>query len=875
MSWMGQTLRRLLFLFRRSQLDRDLAEEMDLHAEMKVRHNIGEGMPVEEARQAANLQLGNLTRLREQSRQSWGFPALESIVQDGRYGLRGLRNSPGFSLIAIATLAMGIGATTAIFSVVNTVLLRPLPYRDSTRLVNLWTVTPMFPEFRMGQSIPNLNDIRSRSHSFESIAAFQPSHAVLTGNGAPERLESAAVTANFFSLFSIRPVLGREMLAEDEQEKSGKVVWLSYGLWQRRYAGNQAIVGKSISLQQGSYVVAGVMPQDFSYPQQTEIWKPLAPAAEQRQNRLSWMFFSIAKLRKNVAPYQAQSDLDHVAAQVAHEDPKEADGIRFSLKLLQSDAIAEDSRRLLLMLLAAVSFLLLIACANVSNLILSRSIQRRREIAVRAALGATRLRILRQLLIESLMLSLAGGVCGLAIATAGVRAFRVFAPQNFARIHEVGVSPSMLVVAFITACVTGIVCGLAPALQSSRSELNLAIKENANSGAGHGRFSLRNVLAVTEVALALVLLTGAALMAQSIVRQLHVDPGFRTDHVLTAKLQLNFEDYQKLDSQRLFIQKLLTALRAEKALGEFGISSVSLMETTSIMSFDPQTVGLNEKPTNVQVRSVSAGFFETIGIRLLKGRFFTDRDGDGAPKAIVVNQAMAHRFFAGKDPVGRMLKVDSDSKDQYEIVGVVSDTRDISPGLQARPQIYFSLLQDPARSLYFVVRGPGDTASLAPLLQKTVWSVNKDMPLTDVKTMEQAISATVSEPEFHTWLLIAFAAVGLLLTLIGIYGVMSYSVSQRAHEIGIRAALGAKPHSVLRLVLGHAAKLAMIGAMVGLVGSWVLMRFLGSQLYEIKPGDPITLAGAACAMLAVALGASYIPARRATKVDPMVALRYE
>jgi predicted permease len=875
MTWVRQTLRKLLFLLRRSQLDRDLAEEMRLHAELKARENVIKGMPVEEAHSAAKRQLGNLTQQREESRQHWGFPSLESILQDARYAVRGLRNSPGFSLVAITTLAMGIGATTAIFSVVNSVLLRPLPYKDSTRLVDLWTVTPMFPDFHMGQSILNLNDIGSRSHSFESIAAYQPSHAVLTGNGAPERLESAAVTANFFSLFSTHPVLGREMLSEDEQEKSGNVVWLSYRLWQRRYAGDQAIVGKKVSLQQGPYIVAGVMPDGFSYPEQTEIWKPLVTTAEQRQNRQSWMFFSIAKLRKNVTPHQAQSDLDHIAAQVAHDNPKEAEGIRFSLALLQSDAVAKDSRNLLLMLLAAVGFLLLIACANVSNLILSRGIQRQREIAVRATLGATRLRILRQLLIESLMLSLAGGICGLAIATAGVRAFRLFAPQNFARIHEVGLSPSILISAFIIACFTAVVCGLAPALHASRPDLNLAIKENAKSGEGHGRFSLRNVLAVTEVALALVLLTGAALMAQSIVHQLHVDAGFRTDHVLTAKLQLNLADYQKLDSQRLFIQKLLTALRAEKALGQFGISSYSLMESSSNMSFDPQTLGLNEKPTNVQVRAVSAGFFETMGIRLLRGRFFTDRDGDGAPYSIVVNEAMAHRFFAGKDPVGRMLKIDSDSKDQYEIVGVVSDTRDVRPSLQARPQIYFSLLQDPARSLYFVIRSQGDTASLAPLLQRTVWSVNKDMPLTDIKTIEQVVSATVSEPKFHTWLLIAFAGVGLLLTLIGIYGVISYSVSRRTHEIGIRAALGAEPQTILLLVLNQGAKLAFAGAIIGLIGAWALMRFLSSQLYEIKPGDPLTLISTALLMLMVALGASYIPARRATRVDPITALRYE
>ena len=382
MTWVRQTLRKLLFLLRRSQLDRDLAEEMRLHAELKARENVIQGMPVEEARFAAKRQLGNLTHQREQSRQHWGFPSLESVFQDVRYGVRGLRNSPGFTLIAIATLALGIGATTAIFSVVNTVLLRPLPYKDSTRLVHLWTVSPMFPEFHMGQSIPNLNDIRSRSHVFESIASYQSSTTALTGNGAPERLSVAPVTADFFSLFSVHPILGRGMLPQDEFGKDGNVVWLSYGLWQRRYAGDQNVAGRTISLDAKPYVVAGIMPKSFDFPEETDVWKPLLLSAEQKQNRSMWMYYTLAKLKPGISLAQAQSELNNIAAQVSRENPKDAEGISFSLKLLQDDAVTKSSRNLLLMLLTAVGFLLLIACANVSNLILSRGVQRQREIAV-------------------------------------------------------------------------------------------------------------------------------------------------------------------------------------------------------------------------------------------------------------------------------------------------------------------------------------------------------------------------------------------------------------------------------------------------------------------------------------------------------------
>ena len=762
MTWVRQTLRKLLFLLRRSQMDRDLAEEMRLHAELKARENVIQGMPVEEARFAAKRQLGNLTQQREQSRQHWGFPSLESVFQDVRYGVRGLRNSPGFTLVAIATLALGIGATTAIFSVVNTVLLRPLPYKDSTRLVHLWTVSPMFPEFHMGQSIPNLNDIRSRSHVFESIASYQSSTTALTGNGAPERLSVAPVTADFFSLFSVHPILGRGMLPQDESGKDGNVVWLSYGLWQRRYAGDQNVAGRTISLDAKPYVVAGIMPKSFDFPEETDVWKPLLLSAEQKQNRSMWMYYTLAKLKPGISLAQAQSELNNIAAQVSRENPKDAEGISFLSKLLQEDAVAKSSRNLLLMLLTAVGFLLLIACANVSNLILSRSIQRQREIAVRAALGASRLRIVRQLLIESLVLSLAGGLCGLAAAMGGVRAFRLLAPHDFARLHEVTVSPWMAAIAFIIASVTGIICGLAPALHASRADLNLTIKENTTAPAGKGRFSMRSILAVTEVALALVLLTGAALMAQSIVRQLRVDAGFRTDHLLTAKLHLNLTNYEKDDAQRIFIQKLLDALRAQPGLGQVGISNTGVMEGTSLMSFDPTVSGLSDKFETIQVRSITPGFLETMGIRLLAGRFFNDRDANGAPRVMIVNEAMVRRFFAGKNPVGRTLRISSDSKDQYEIVGVVSDTRDIRPGLPARPQIYFSLLQGPMRSLYVVLRSPVDSTSLTSLLQASVWSVDKDLPITNVKTMAEVVSATISEPKFHTWLLTAFAGVGLV-----------------------------------------------------------------------------------------------------------------
>lgn len=879
MAKVGQFWRRLLFLFNRDRFERELQEEMRLHAQMKAEKKIAAGLDREEAQFAAQRQLGNTLLQQEQSREQWGFRFIESVLQDMRYGARGLRNSPAFTAIALLTLALGIGATTAIFSIVYAVLLRPLPYKDSQRIVNISTVSSMFPEFTLGQAIPNLNDIKARAKSFENIATYQLESFTLTGTGEPEQINGAGVSPNFLDIFNVHPVLGRAFVASDENLKNGNVVLLSYRLWQKRFAGDPQIVGKSLAFDQKPYTIIGVLPMDagdfyLRSHEKTDALVPLVIKPEDERNRTAWMYLTLAKLRSSVPLVQAQSELNTIAAALVRQYPKEDSQISFPVTTIQDETVG-DGKRELLILLIGVGFLLLIACANVSNLMLSRGLQRQKEIAVRSALGASRKRILRQLLLESFLIALAGGTAGVALAAAGIDQFRAYAPAGFPRLDEVRMEPHIALFALAISAAAALLCGLAPAVSASRSNLNLTIKDNGPAAAP--RSFLRGFFVVTEVALALMLLTGSALMLQSMARMLRVDTGLRTDHLITAQVSLSPTRYPTEEAQTLFTKKLFDALRAQPEFSAVAMSNNSILShATALLSIDPSVLGgTDKKQVNLEARSVSPGFFPAMGVPVLRGRDFNDHDMKGSPNVVVINDSMAQRFFPGQDPVGKVIRFSPQSKDRYEIVGVVADTRDIQLSAKPRPEIYFPILQDNFGELKIMVRSSLAPAAAGTVLQKSLWSVDKDEPLREVRTMAEVISRSVAEPRFRTWLLAAFAAAGLMLTLIGIYGVISYSVAQRTHEMGIRMALGAQPANVLRLVLNQGVRLALLGAAIGLFGSFLLMRALANQLYDIRPGDPVTLIGAAAGMLLVAAGASYIPARRATRVDPIVALRYE
>ncbi|MGZ4858890.1 MAG: ADOP family duplicated permease [Candidatus Angelobacter sp.] len=876
MAKLGEMWRRTVFSMRGSRMDRELAEEMRQHVELKARKNMESGMPEEEARYAAHRQLGNLTRMEEESRRTRGFPLLESVVQDIRYGLRGLRKAPGFTTVAAITLALGIGATTAIFSVVNTVLLRPLPYKDSDRIVHIRTVSPMFPDFELGESKPDLDDIRSTAHSFEALAMFREGPMNLTGPGTPEQVRAASISQDFLSLLGVSPALGRGFGAEDEQKKSGDVILLSARLWRERFGSDPNVVGTTVTLEQKPFTVIGVMPAGFAFSRNNDVWLSLIIGGGDELQRGFRYYGVAAKVRPKVEIQAVQTELDGIAARLSSQYPKDDAGVRFKLTPLQADVIG-DARSGLMLLLGAVGFLLLIACANVSNLILSRGMQRQSEIAIRAALGASRARVLRQLLIESLLLSCVGGIAGLLLAIYGVDAYRAFAPPNVPRMNELHVDPMVAWVAIAVSTLAGILCGLAPALQTSRPDIALAMKERLSASASPRRISLRGSLVAIEVALALMLLDGSGLMIQSMVRLLNVDVGFRTDHVLTAELNLPKFRYATADARRIFIQQLLNTLHNNEQLKNAALSdSSALADNLKMMMFDAGTLGAGDKSTTLQMRAVAPGYFETLHIRLNAGRLFTENDDKGATRVVIINDALARRYFPGQNPLGKVLKFGPDPDDQCQITGIVANTRDVQLKAAPRPQVYLSLLQSPDPSVHLFLRTTSsEPMALAADLRKAVWSLDKDLPVSHVQTMTEIISKSVAEPRFRTWLLGIFAAVGLTLTLVGIYGVVSYMAGQRTREIGIRVALGAQRGNVLRLVLGQGVRLTVMGAIAGVIGSLALTRLLKSQLFDIKPTDPATLIGVAVLVLLVAVAACYVPARRATHVDPLVALRQE
>jgi putative ABC transport system permease protein len=874
MAKLGELWRRILFSFRRSSMDRELAEEMRQHLELKARQNIAAGMPAEEASYAAQRQLGNLTRMEEESRTSWGFPFLESLLQDVRYGLRGLRKAPGFTAVAAITLALGIGATTAIFSIVNTVLIRPLPYKDSARLVKIHTISPMFPEFQLGESKPDFDDIQAGTHSFEAMAIFQRKTANLTAPGAPEEIDAASISADFLPLLGVSPALGRTFQPEDEERKNGDVVLLSQRIWRERFGSDPNVVGKTITLEEKLHTVIGVMPGDFAGLDKDDLWLPFLKSSKAASKRDNWFFGVLAKVKTGQTMAAAQTELDGMAERLISKYPENEKGVKFKLVPLQESVIG-NAKSGFITLLGAVGFLLLIACANVSNLILSRGVQRQSEMAIRAALGASRPRILRQLLIESLLLSCIGGAAGILLAVYGIAAYRTLAPAGIPRIHELHADLTIAWIALALSSVAGILCGLAPALHTSRTGLNLALKERLSSGTPT-RFSLRSVLVVAEVALALVLLDGSALMVQSMFRMLTVDTGFRTDHILTAELNLPAARYATPESQLLFDQRLLETLQANERFKNMSLSNASALDgRLTLMRVDAGSLGTDNKSTTLEERSVGPGYFETLGIRLISGRTFDEKDAKGATQVVVVNEAVVRKYFSGNSPLGKIFKIGDKPEDQVQIVGVVADTRDVELRAQARPQMYMPLLQGGGSSLHLFIRTNSDPLALANELRKTIWSIDKDQPISHVQSMTEIVSQSVAEPRFRTWLLGVFAAAGLTLTLVGIYGVVSYMAGQRTREIGIRVALGAQRGNVLQLVLGQGVRLTIVGAILGVLGSLALTRLLKSELFGIKPTDPVTLIAAAVLMLLVALVACYLPARRATHVDPLVALRHE
>jgi putative ABC transport system permease protein len=803
---------------------------------------------------------------------------MEILFQDIRYAFRMMRRGPAFTIVAILTLALGIGATSAIFSVASAVLLRPLPYQNSERLV--WISGNNLPGGIKSEAAsgPDYLDWANQNKCFEQMACFSGWQPTLTDEGEPERIPGSAVSVNMFDLLGKTAYLGRTFLADEDQDGKDHVVILSYGLWQRRFGGDPSVIGRSLTLNGNQYLVAGVMPSDFRYLRTalTDIWTAQTSASLARQQRRSDFLGVVARLKGQVTFSQAQAEMNSIAEELEHQYPASNTGWRITVMPLHERTVGQI-RPALLVLLAAVGFLLLIACANVSNLLLVRATARQKEIAIRTALGGLRARLIRQLLTESVLLGLLGGAAGLVLAFLGVKGLVAISPRDLPRIAEVGIDRVVLGFTLVVSLVTGIGFGLAPALQIANPTLSESLKEGGrDSSAGSHGHRARSVLTIAEVSLALVLLVCSGLMIRSFVRLQKVNPGFNTERLLTMRLSLPRARFADGAPLAAFYQELLEKVKALPGIQSASESSdLPIANGDNYLAFvvqgdPPLPPGTNQ---DAEFVLVAPDYFETMGIPLLAGRQPSDRDGAGTPPVAVVSEAMVRRYWPDQNPIGKVIGFGGPNK--FEIVGIVGSTKTEGLNEPPYPQIYGLYTQVPQRTMSLVVRTSGDPQSLVAPIRGLLRSIDKDQPLFNVKTMEEILSESIAGQRLNTLLLGIFAALALILAGVGIYGVMSYSVKQRTHEIGVRMALGAGAGKVVRMVVLNGMTLAGIGIIVGLGAAFALARLMTDLLFGVSPSDPATFAGISGLIGLVALLACYLPARRATKVDPMLALRYE
>jgi putative ABC transport system permease protein len=803
---------------------------------------------------------------------------MKTLFKDIRYGIRSLLKRPGFTAVVVGTLALGIGANSAMFTVVNAVLLRPLSYPDSERIVLLEGVNPAQGITQSNMSVPDFADWQNQNQVFEQLAGFVTGGALLTNGDETERVRGTSVTADFFPLFRTSAIKGRTLAVDDSSKGREPVVTLSYGLWQRRFGADQNVVGSKVILSGKSRTVVGVMPPGFDFPAQSELWVPfpINPGDEPRDNRYVSV---VSRLKQGVTLSQAQAQMDTINQRLAQSyvDTNSGWGVRL---IDLRERLVGGMRLSLLVLLGAVAFVLLIACANVANLLLARATVRQKEIALRTALGASRWRIVRQLLTESVMLSFVGGGIGILVGVWLTKLLIAVNPPNTPRFDEIKPDARMFAFTLALTVITGLIFGLAPALQASRVDLNERLKEGGRSGSsGASRNRLRSLMMVSEIALSFVLLAGAGLLIKSFMHLLDVSPGFNSDNVLTVRVSLPATKYPQGEPRVQLLRQSIERVKTLPGVQSAGaVLSLPLGGDTFNVWRGVIPEGRPASPeenVNAQYLVATPDYFRAMQIPLVAGRTFTDQDTEQTSKVVIVNEKLARQLWPGQSPMGKRFTIWRDEKFPREVVGVVGDTK-ASLDNDAGQQMYVPYAQDSTWSVMsLVIRAKGDPTTISGAVRNEIRALDKGIPVFNVKTMDDVLKTSVGPRRTPMLLLSAFAGVALLLAMIGIYGVTAYYVTQRTQEIGIRIALGAQIGDVLTLVLKSGMALASLGVIVGLVGALGLMRLMTSLLFGVNPTDAATLVTVSLSLLITALVACYLPARRATKVDPLVALRYE
>ena len=888
-SWLRATVRRSRV---ESEMDAELRFHMEAYAEDLVRG----GVPREAALRRARLEFGGIENTKEECREARGVHFAETLLQDVRYGVRTMRRAPGFTLTAVLALALGMGANTAIFSVVNAVLLRPLPYEKPDRLMQVWHTPPQksFPGMPIFTVSPaNFLDWRTQNHSFEGMAAYGFGRYTITGSGHPKTLRVVAATHGLLAILHAQPLLGRGFLDGEYESGHEHEVLLSYGLWRSYFAGNPDIVGKNIQLNGQAFTVVGVMGAEFDFPvsgdpdARAQMWKPMAWTDHERAVRDNRNYGVIARLKDGVTLKQAQAELDAISNRLAQDYPNDDKGWG-AIAISMRDDLVSDVRPALLILQGAVALVLLIACANVANLMLARALSRRKEVAVRTALGATRRRLLQQALSETLLLAVAGGMLGLVFAHYGVILIVKFLAQRLPRSNEIALDGWVLAFTLGISLLTGFAAGLLPALRMAKADLHEALKQGlGRTAVDSGGSRTRNVLVVSEVALSLMLLIGAGLLIRSLWVLQHVNPGFDPSRVVTMAVSVPPGKFAEPQQQIGYFGRVLERVRSLP-----GVQSAGLIDSLPLSGDGShQPISVEGRPPapmadlpEVDVRLISPGYMGAMHIPLLNGRDVDDSDVAGRPGAVLISESMAKSFWPNEDAVGKHLTLYFFPDLPRVVVGVVADVKMTAMNeTQPAPTLYFPLAQlSPVRGaawrsipMSLAVRTGSAPLSVLPAITGAIRETDGDVPLLNIRTMDDSVSASLSPERFAMLLLGAFAGLALLLAVVGIYSVMSYSVSRRTNEIGIRVALGASRGDVLLLVVRQAMLLALIGSAIGIAGGLSLSRLMASQLYGVGPTDPITFVAVAALLMLVSLGASYLPARRAMRVEPTAALRYE